>query len=466
MLVLYAVLPLVLSLGVSAQAAGIYCAGLVPAFFLFRARKVDAQFTRFLNRIGLLIIAIWAIFPLSNLFQLLFSDAQSVAHPSLKDLLTSRMSSAFLVSALVLLGVGALGRRSSKTAADAAPLRGSFWVSAGAACWWFLMGATVASVLLGVYLWYQAFTGFEYRAADHLLLPEHRMPNGMYRVFGFYGHPLRIAGTGVAWFAFAWSLLWALVAEKVRGEDSLREALRQPRWPWSVSVLVPSLFFVSLAQFSFVVLSGGRTALIAAMVLLIVIPFCVKMSFKANVARIIFVLIGVLGAGAAFTVSGIAGRFADSIAKMRAGEIVDDRFSFWFTHLQIFKANSFLGAGHAWLDAGLRKNWYQSLGFLELAVNKDFNAHNLYLETLADVGLFGALLIVGCVSAGFWVIWKTARQRPLARAFFIAVIWAFVSNLLHGFTENTYFASNIALVWLGMFWTLLWSLALADTESA
>jgi O-antigen ligase len=466
MLVLFAVLPLVLSLGVSAQAAGIYCAGLVPAFFLFRSRKVDVQFSRTLTRIGLLILSIWAIFPISNLFQFLFSSAQTFAHPSLRDLLTSRMSSAFLVSALVLLGAGALGKRRQKALDDGAVLHARFRESVGAVYWWFLIGATAASALLGAYLWYQAFTGFEYRAANHLLLPEHRMPNGMYRVFGFYGHPLRIAGTGVAWFAFAWSLLWALVAEKVRGESRIREAFRQPRWPWSASILMPCLLFVSVAQFSFVVLSGGRTALIAAMVLLVVIPFCVKMSFRANVARIIFVLIGVLGAGAAFTVSGIAGRFADSIAKMRAGEIVDDRFSFWFTHLQIFKANSFLGAGHAWLDAGLRKDWYQKLGFVELATNKDFNAHNLYLETMADVGLFGALLIVSCISVGFWMLWKRARQQPLTRALFIAIIWAFVSNLLHGFTENTYFASNIALVWLGMFWMLLWSLCLADTESA
>jgi hypothetical protein len=48
------------------------------------------------------------------------------------------------------------------------------------------------------------------------------------------------------------------------------------------------------------------------------------------------------------------------------------------------------------------------------------------------------------------------RSCPSARLLFVIFSWGVVANLLHGLTENTFFASNIALVYLMVLWVILW----------
>ncbi len=451
MLVFLAVLPLLLSLGVAAQALGVYCATLVPALFFLRKglARNDAQF---LLQVAVLLALLWGIFPAFSLGHLLL-QTHDVSVPSVRAFVVSRLSTSALVCSFIMFFAALRSLLKHREPVDL----NSHAVTHGRLLWWLCIGMALSVCLVAPYFFYQSYAGFDYRSPGHLMEIEHRMPNGLYRLFGFYGHPLSTAGASLAFFSFAWYLLWNLWGEKTLPEKRFSQDFCEPRFGWASKSLPWALLVTSLGHVVFVMLSGGRTAMLVTFVLLSLVPFMVKMSKKANLVRMAVVFVTALTASVGLYFSGLASRFVMAYQLTRAGQAVDDRGIIWNTHLKIFRDFPWFGAGNVWLDAGLRTQYYQRFGAPEhLWKDSGYHAHNLFLQILCDVGIVGFVVVVFLLAAIAWNVWRQVRGRALPTITAKAFLVSFVANLLHGFTENTFFSANVLLVTLFLFLVVLW----------
>ena len=80
------------------------------------------------------------------------------------------------------------------------------------------------------------------------------------------------------------------------------------------------------------------------------------------------------------------------------------RWQFWETGIDAFRAEPLLGHG-----AGAFEAWWAERGSLALFVR---DAHSLYVETLAEVGAFGLLLLVAAFSIGLLTAVTRIRRLP------------------------------------------------------
>ncbi|MCA2959701.1 MAG: O-antigen ligase family protein [Silvanigrellales bacterium] len=460
-----AVLCIFLFLGVAAQSVGLYVFAIaLPAWFALSKRSVPADMAKISSTLGLLFLGLWVLFPLANVVAF-FSEVPSLAASSYfrewpqnrAAPLSSRLSSAWLASGVSLLVVGVLirARVARSVTVDDMHLQESpqgFRV--------FLRALVAGTLVWTLALCVQHFTGMSFHAKSAALLPEHQMSNGLFRVFGFYGHPLSVAGVGLALFSFLWFLTWGF-AEAHTPLDGGRvqpSPLRNPLAlfpkspPW-VSFL--ALAAASVAAFLAVVMSGGRTALGVAVLVALVLPFSVRLTGAAKKLRYAGVLLtGFAFFGLVFS-SGIASRIAAAIQNASSG-VAENRVHFWEVYLRMIADAPALGHGHYWIEKGLRETYYNALGFGSL--EEKFNAHNIYLEVFANIGAVGAGLAL------FFVVMLVRTLRQLSvqavthgpRLFFRGLRAAIVANFLHALTQNVFFDSNVLLPYLALFWALFW----------
>jgi|GEM_PF-647359 len=457
-------------LGVAAQSTGLYVfAILVPAIVLFRRQAVPSHTGEILLKLGAAVLFVWALFPLANLLALTSSVPEIIASSyqremptkGVRALLTSRLSSAWAISGVCLLLTGIAARAREARREDVEDVHARV---APRAFVWFLRALLMCAAVWVCFLTYQAITGFEPRNVSRLALPEHRMANGLYRSFGFYGHPLSVAGTGLTLLSFFWFLFWARLEEKSAAQESLsgnslREgaveaplALFPKSGMWTAEICY---FAGTLAGVIAVAESGGRTAMAATVVLCGVIPFLVRLRGSFWKLRVVGAVSAVGVALLALAGSGMLGRIEEVLRNQQSGQ-GENRYVFWKTYLRMIADAPWFGQGHYWIEHGLREAYYDTTGFAGLA--EKFNAHNLYLETVANIGVIGAMLALG----GLWFLHSTlgrlasgaisSQSQLMYRGLRVAVF----ANLLHAFTQNTFFDSNVLLPCLLLFWTCLW----------
>jgi O-antigen ligase len=165
-----------------------------------------------------------------------------------------------------------------------------------------------------------------------------------------------------------------------------------------------------------------------------------------------------LVAASTFLAMGFASRIFNTMKVMNEGQNVSSRSDIWRVHFAIFQDFPVLGAGNNWMQAGIREQYYSKMIEPQLFPNfKSLLAHNLYLQILCDVGVVGAVAVVCLVAYGAWLLWKQLRGKFVARTVGVAFALAFAANLVHGVTENTYFASNISLVTLFLLLVVIWT---------
>jgi O-antigen ligase len=372
-----------------------------------------------------------------------------------KALLSSRFSSAFGVSGLlmVVIGLWALTQQRRTVAPESSS---SFGIDAPSLLWSLFAGVFVASLLLAVYMVVQTVTGFDYRSPTGILAVEHRQDNGLYRIFGFYGHPLSVAGVALFWSVMNGWLLGGWLSDRLNGGTAIAEAIgwRQSAWSrrWLPWVLATTL----AVQFLFIVLSGGRTALLAFFVMAGLLGLRLRLPQRLRRMRWLALFGALPLLSVVLYLSGALSRFQVAQNKIEKGAVVDDRFFFWKVHLRMFLDSPWFGQGHAHLEAWVRRAYYLGMDYPRLAFRKNFPAHNIFLETITDVGVVGTLALVAILVVMWRLLSAAVRSCPSARLLFVIFSWGVVANLLHGLTENTFFASNIALVYLMVLWVILW----------
>ncbi len=447
--------PVFLYLGIAVQSVGVYLFALViPLALTFqRARFKSIPFLPF----GLFLLGLHAVFPVSSLIAKMWakpgmSIEYAYAWPAkITKLFESRLSSSFLVCGLVLISVGIWNakRKNSTLSRQKYSLRPleSYW-----------KGLIFSTFAFGCYFVFQHFIGFDFRSPGFVLKEEHQMAGGRFRIFGFYGHPLTLASVALAYFAYLWSLLWhQMEAKKTLPKETTSADVVSLISKFPVNPIL--LGTAAALQFAFVIMSGGRVAALLASLLFIAIPVA---SIGTSKPRLLgFVLVGG-GMFAALLVNGtgLLQRIAESV-KLFSGQSADNRITFWKVHWQMFLDAPWFGQGSLWLDRGLRTAYYDALGYG--ALPEKFEAHNIFLEILASAGAVGMMIVCALtlVLALYLhkllrgVLWGDFQRR--------ALFFAFVANLLHGFTQNTFFDSTLTYIYLGMLLTTL--LHVTEVES-
>lgn len=398
--------------GVALQAAGFYLFALILPLLYFSSHPQFLENKIPFKSIAIGLISLWGVYPLSSCIRVLMEGASPEL--SLETLFSSEMSSVFLGSGLCF---GVLSKTPSlpKISTNKSP-HNSVTL--------FFYGLLTASVAWWLLLLYQHVTGWDVHGPEYHLAPEHRLKSGFYRVFGFFGHPLSVSG--VSLHIFLMSSVFCIYT-----------------WSQKNILRIVSLI-ISLLQIHNMIMTGGRTAIFSACLVLAFVAFR-KLRFWVTALSGVCVLFF-------FWLFSFWDRFAEVFRNYQTG-LVPDRVKFWKVHTQLFLDSPFFGAGYAFLDS-IREDMFFKLGFGSL--RDHFNAHNMYLETLAVTGILGFLIsIFGFIKLNNALRYLKPKDKN-AQILRVAFTFAIVGNLLHGFTQNVFQDSNVSYCVLGCFFSLFW----------
>ena len=450
-------LPFTFVLGIAVQGAGLYALGLLIPLIVLRGGRQEVS--KLSYRLSACMFALWALFPLANTFAWLsFPDSLQIGSEvfqkssllgsnfKAKYFWESRLSSTWLSASVFLFLSGFLSSRvpHSSDLALQNQESGSARVLVP-----FLQGFAIALVLWGALLAVQHFTGFNTKGG--ILKPEHRMVNGTYRVFGFYGHPLSVASVAMAFMAYFWFLFWRLLGTPT-------QTLFLKVFPkLSAQKHLAAYFGISILCYLCVVMTAGRTAMVAATMIFGATPlFCARSS---RIRWIGLGAIGLLSSGLMmlFFAGNFFTRFEYLISMLQKGQF-ENRGVFWKIYVKMIEDHPWFGSGAYFIENGLRTAYYTA--FAPVKLTEKYNAHNNYLEMIANIGVVGTTAFVVLCAVAIKQI-KSSVQRSRDKDLglhFAALLAALAPNFLHGLTQNVFFDSNVLLPYMGLFLVGFWGL--------
>jgi O-antigen ligase len=145
-------------------------------------------------------------------------------------------------------------------------------------------------------------------------------------------------------------------------------------------------------------------------------------------------------------------RFQESLGNSTVSGF-GERATFWRVHVAIIAQNPWFGEGSYWLGTGLREAYYNTLGYASF--DKKYNAHNIFLQLLADVGVTGCMALIACMASCTKQLKKQLASRT-GQKYYHALRAAFVAELLMGLTQNSLSDAPVMITLLGFFWILVW----------
>lgn len=484
-------LPFFLYLGVAAQSAGLYVFGCVLLFIAIgrsvktgqisavHARKVLHE----LKILGATLVCMWLVFPLLNFLGSLGSVPVTIrpfvsAFPPDLKLGASHLPSTVLVAGILMI-LGSFWLKRWLARYTECRRQAGCVYKTGSSLLYLARGSFVGAALVFPYFLLQTVTGFDYRAPDLYLDSGQLMPSGFFRLYGLYGHPLSMASVALAQCAFHGFLALALLSQRDKSALSVRvdqTFATEPRSQGEESLTcaeegaakgLMGRFWCSSAALSFssfllnaffLFQSGGRTA---TLVMITMMPVAAVFVFGRRVLSPRF-LAGAGGValvlGAALYSSGLVGRafqFVQSLGQA-SGHSESARFAFWRVHWQMFLDSPWFGIGHAQTQSTtLRDAYFQALGLEDM--ERKMNAHQFFIQTLADVGVFGFVVLGGLVLFLLLRLRKmlqthpahhiqTFRGQPLI---WLALSLAILANALHGLSQNTFYDASVMVIYLG-----------------
>lgn len=369
-------MPFFMFLGVAGQLLG-----LMFFFFFLLNNSKSKDFLK----ISFLFLLLWLVFPLWNLGHFFFGRGGEL---TVSQLFSSHTPSSSLVMSLGCCLVFFWSKESHKSFCSEK---------------FFFLGLLCALFFLAIYVVFQYFFGFDYRY-DNFRLPDQDRFNGTYfRAYGLYGHPLSLSSVMLAILGYSCVLL-----------EGARENKKK-------------LIFICLLSFIILLLTGSRApALIACFFLFV---------FFARKLPIFFLLFGIVTAFIAFYYIGIFSRVLELFSLKNISDF--PRFVFWKVHAEMFFDSPVFGHGYAAVSNFLRYEYYDLAGLSDFLTK--YSAHNIYLEFLVELGLFGSFLVGSILFFLLFFLKKNAKS-PL---FFYAFLVALGLNMIHGLTQNTFFDANL-----------------------
>jgi O-antigen ligase len=209
------------------------------------------------------------------------------------------------------------------------------------------------------------------------------------RARGFYSHPLT--------FAYAFLALLPVAVHHLRLR--LQSGARGHWQAWAILALVLWLVASSLSRVAIVV-GFGYVALSAA-----------SFGLNATQKKIGFGVALAILVGLAVFPNPIRERMQQSFAgsgEDKHTHYSDDRLAFWDAHWLMVKERPWTGHGVK-LDGAYRAPYYEKLGLGDF--EKQYEAHNQWLQTLAETGIIGLVLFV--LWHVSWIV-NLARRSGLA----------------------------------------------------
>lgn len=266
----------------------------------------------------------------------------------------------------------------------------------------------VFAVFLGLYTAYavlQRYTGVDLANGLTARLGQHRFAYGTFRVSGLMGHPISLSYNLMLLFFFCLSMV------KRSGLS-----LQQYRSIWTSIGLVIVLLF----------LSGSRWPVaVCGMVLAITEARRLLHLWK-------YVLVGASGLASALVLEGtLLSRVTELWQQIQNHQV--PRFEFWRIHWQIFLDHPWWGTGYVrYKEVAAR--YYEAAQISGL--NERYNAHNIYLQTLADGGVMattGLLAFLCVITLGGWALRR--RSLLLLQVSLCTILGGLMQNVLR---DSTY----------------------------
>lgn len=431
MLYLASFISMFLLAGMVPQAIGFYLTFLLVPFILYWRTELNSRTCQRLRHLSLGLFSLWVISPLSSIYNYIQTDTVEIPF---KLLMRSHFSSAVGITSLCLFlfSMKDVFRRKTSSVSPRLELQAP---PSSSLIKPFLQGLLLSSSILCMYLVFQQFSGMDF--LGNAIPAARRMSGGLYRVTGFYSHPLTLAGVGLTLFGFIGTLL-------IQKEPVAK------RW---------HLFIIFLMSAYFVLASGGRFATLIVvffgMVILIVNymqPQGKRVHRPAKKLLHVLVFLGLALAFCFFVLQkmGLLDRFSTLSTISNNPEF--ERFTFWQVHWQMFLDKPWLGQGLALLNSFKRVEYYDMLGFATMQ-NK-YPAHNMVLEILSDVGVIG----MGFIIFGVAEIWKAMRSLGYGSPHYVRALFvAFGLNFINGLTQNVFFDSSVMYIYLSLIMLIFWS---------
>lgn len=253
---------------------------------------------------------------------------------------------------------------------------------------------------LAVYVAFQHWTGIDLVHGINAKLGPHRYAYGVYRVSGLMGHPL----------TFAYNLMLVCLVSLAMSWGR-REAEDQTKRWWL------GCFFLSLGM---LLISGSRFVLLVIGATLII---CESKRLWQMRSRIIPVVIAV---SAILWIEGSAlSRFTEVLSQNQSLEERFPRLVFWKLHWRMFLDHPIAGVTRSGLQDAMHA-YFVSIGKHDTV----YEAHNLFLQYLADTGL------VGFAGLAIWVLSLLVGWRRLAPGKARGVSYLAVATLLTALMQN------------------------------
>ena len=272
----------------------------------------------------------------------------------------------------------------------------------------------------------QHWTGIDWVHGIGAFLGSHRYAYGVYRVSGFMGHPLTFAYNMMLITLTSFAMAWRL-----SGDDEQNRRW----WLGCGMVCVASLL-----------ISGSRYVLLILFAVLVICELPRLWRHKFKVLSVTALLAAVLIAEGS-----VLGRFYEFFQEKVPFDQRFSRLIYWRTHWQMFFDHPVFGVTRTGLPSALEA-YYTAAGYHGTM----YEAHNLFLQYLADSGLVGFLGLAAWL-AGLGVSWWRLRQLKSGQGVsYIAIATLLCALMQNNLRDSAY----IYVLWFSLILLIVQSSAI------
>ena len=287
-----------------------------------------------------------------------------------------------------------------------------------------------------------------------------------HRAYGGYGHPLTLASVSLAYSSFSWTLFCALLYKKLNKTLLPKIYLKNNK-----RLTLSIIFGITFLNTTILLLTMSKVVIIINfLIIFFVFTFFTLFSKVKIFQKLSFLLIFFLVFTSVLSVLQDNHTFKrlkhtyQNVKDLGHPGKEDNRLKFWDVYIAMIKDRWVSGYGQFLIKKGIRNSYYDRLGYSKLS--EKFNAHNNYLELLADLGVLGSAMFISIMVFLFFRIRQTLlRESSYLYVFIVPFTIAFIANLIHAFTQNVFYDSSVTYIYLYFLILLISSLTFENRDN-
>lgn len=457
-------LPFCLFTSIVTNALGYYAfLFLYPILYVI---KFKIQIPRYVKTMSLVLFCMYFCFVISDFLNLFFQSPVMDSsfyknHFRFSKLLKSRLSTSYLTTSIFLFILFYISKINIKynTQTITHIYKNTLKSTIPKPLESFLKGSLWASGFFSVFFLLEYLFNFDYRdlisCSNFKINPD--FSNHVFRrPTGLLGNPLTIASMSLAYFSFFYTY-FCLCFFREKNYNHVPFVHNKKKLIFYL--FIPSIFFLFI-----LFLTLARLAILIAFILVLFMPLlCAS---KKNIFKVLtfitaFALIGYIVCDAL----GYVDRVIFGLKQLVQNGHMDNRAYFRKIYTQMFLDKPWIGNGYYWLHEGIRDKYFVLLGYDTLN-ERNFPAHNLYLEILASGGIFCASIII----YGIYKLQKILKTYVMNAHFKNKTLWfafitSIIANLLHAFTQNNFLESSTTYAYFYLILVIFWDKILVTSSS-